>query len=186
AHPFAYARIIKIFHADVSYVGPGATEVTRQWRPVYVLQWVRWFEVDTSYPSGFQHRRHPRVQFVDANDPDETPFGFVDPGAVIRPSYLMPAFNDGETKRLLKPSPLARQPSASNRSDGLIFSITMFIDRAMYMRYLGGGVGHREQGVSVARSREHAKRSKRTAQNVDADEDYHRDDDYEAEGFARL
>ncbi|RDX45947.1 hypothetical protein OH76DRAFT_1532159 [Lentinus brumalis] len=29
AHPFAYARIIKIFHADVSYVGPGATEVTR-------------------------------------------------------------------------------------------------------------------------------------------------------------
>ncbi|RDX45946.1 hypothetical protein OH76DRAFT_916215 [Lentinus brumalis] len=37
----------------------------------------------------------------------------------------------------------------------------MFIDRDMYMRY-GDGVGHRGQGVSVARSREHAKRSKRT------------------------
>ncbi len=30
------------------------------------------------------------------------------------------------------------------------------------MRYLGGGVGHREQGMSVARSRQHASRIKRT------------------------
>ncbi len=129
AHPFAYARIINIFHADVSYVGPGATEATRQWRPVYVL-WVRWFEVDTSYPSGFQHRRHPRVQFVDANDPEEAPFGFVDPAAVIRASYLMPAFNNGETKHLLKPSPLARQSASLNLNDDtdfLYYYVCMYV-----------------------------------------------------------
>ncbi len=32
-HPFAYARVIKIFHADVCYGGPGATEASRTWRP---------------------------------------------------------------------------------------------------------------------------------------------------------
>ncbi|KAI0691284.1 hypothetical protein C8T65DRAFT_745490 [Cerioporus squamosus] len=37
-----------------------------------------------------------------------------------------------------------------------------FIDRDMYMRYLGGGVGHREQGVTLAHSRDHASRIKRT------------------------
>ncbi len=124
-HPFAYARVIKIFHADVRYVGPGATEASRRWSPLYVL-WVRWFELDTSYASGFQHRRLPRLQFVEANHSDIMPFGFVDPSCVIRASYLMPAFNHGETKHLLGPSTLARRP-VDNEADFLYYYVCMCV-----------------------------------------------------------
>ncbi|RPD52312.1 hypothetical protein L227DRAFT_589710 [Lentinus tigrinus ALCF2SS1-6] len=108
SHPFVYARVLKILHADVCYTGPGATSTTRRWRPMEVL-WVRWFEVDSTYDSGFQRRRLPRVQFVDVNNLDVVPFGFVDPEDVIRASYLMPAFDHGETNDLLGPSTLARR-----------------------------------------------------------------------------
>ncbi|TFK79623.1 hypothetical protein K466DRAFT_505253, partial [Polyporus arcularius HHB13444] len=180
-HPFAYARVIKIFHADVCYVGPGATEASRRWRPEYVL-WVRWFELDTSYASGFQHRRLPRLQFIDDDHPSLMPFGFVDPSSVLRAAYLMPAFNHGETKHFLsRPSPLARQPS-DNDADFMYYHVCMFVDRDTYMRYLGGGVGHREHGVSLARSQEHASRHKRTGRiHMEATAGWHTDSESEDE-----
>ncbi len=108
-HPFCYARVLKVLHADVCYDGPGATSATCRWQPMEVL-WVRWFELDQTYKSGFKYRRLPRVQFVDAHDSEILPFGFADPEDVIRASYLMPAFDHGETNELLGPSPLARRP----------------------------------------------------------------------------
>ncbi|KAI0684253.1 hypothetical protein C8T65DRAFT_593884, partial [Cerioporus squamosus] len=122
-HPFAYARVIKILHADVCYTGPDATAASRRWRPLNIL-WVRWFELDTSYVSGFQHRRLPRLQFVDADHPSLNPFGFIDPSNVLRASYLMPAFNHGETKHLLGPSPLARRPM-DNDADFMYYYVCM-------------------------------------------------------------
>ncbi len=142
---------------------------------------MRWFEFDTSYASGFQHRRLPRLQFIDTDHPNLMPFGFVDPSSVLRAAYLMPAFNHGETKHFLsRPSPLARQPD-DNDTDFMYYYVCMyvthhvcaaqhthtlclcrFVYRDTYMRHLGGGIGHREQGVSLARSQEHALRHKRT------------------------
>lgn len=177
SHPFLYARVLKIFHADVCYVGPGATRGARKWRPVYVL-WVRWFEVDPTYSSGFRDRRLPRIQFVSKENSDVLPFGFVDPEQVLRASYIMPAFDHGETKDLLGPSTLARR--AIDEGSNFVYhyvcmcvnlhyysvlylpQLCSFIDRDMYMRYLGGGVGHREQGITIAASREHALRNRHT------------------------
>lgn len=39
--------------------------------------------------------------------------------------------------------------------------IFSYADRDLYMRYLGGGVGHRENGVDVHTSKEHAQRWRR-------------------------
>lgn len=89
----------------------------------------------------------------------------------MRASNLMPAFDHGETDEYLGPSTLARQPDDEDYdSTFFMFLCTSiytcisirsfkysahnrFVDRDMYMRYLGGGIGHREQGVSLATSR---------------------------------
>ncbi|OSD02519.1 hypothetical protein PYCCODRAFT_1477774 [Trametes coccinea BRFM310] len=158
--PYWYGRVIDIFHAYVRYDGPGATSATRQWQRLDFL-WVRWYENDPTYPSGFQERRLPRMQFIDANDRDSLPFGFLDPRDVIRAAYLMPAFAHGTTYDLLGPSRLARR-GQDTEEDYRYYYVGIFADRDMYMRHLGGGVGHRGAGVSLAQSREHAHRRERT------------------------
>ncbi|KAI0363088.1 hypothetical protein BV20DRAFT_959006, partial [Pilatotrama ljubarskyi] len=107
-HPYLYARIVNIFHAQVRYTGPGATRRMREWRRMEFL-WVRWFEEDPEYPSGFQERRLPRVRFVDAGMAGTSAFGFVDPSDVLRAAFLMPAFAYGTSSELLGHSPLARK-----------------------------------------------------------------------------
>ncbi len=114
-HQFWYARVIGVYHANVRYVGPNNTRASSSWRRVHFL-WVRWFERDLSYPCGFQHRRHPRIRFVDATDPDAVPFSFIDPADIVRAAYIMPGMAHGETDGLLGHSPLARrcQPAGSD------------------------------------------------------------------------
>ena len=112
--PFWYARVLDIFHAKVRYVGPGATRGMQQWQDISFL-WVRWFERDTQYPAGFEHRRLPRLRFMDAEDPDSSAFGFIDPYDVVCASYLMPAFAHGVTEDLLPgASPLARRDGSDD------------------------------------------------------------------------
>ncbi|KAH9937829.1 uncharacterized protein BXZ73DRAFT_89249 [Epithele typhae] len=154
---YSYARVIDIFHVYVSYVGPGSTAYTQRSHRLDVLR-VRWFEHDPTYQSGFAHRRLPRVKFVPHEDP--TAFGFLDPACVIRASYLLPAFDMGRTQELLPPSPLARVTSGDKDDEDFAgFHVCMFVDRDMYMRYLGGGVGHREEFITVEQSRMHALRA---------------------------
>ncbi|KAI0643889.1 hypothetical protein C8Q79DRAFT_1002431 [Trametes meyenii] len=107
-HLYWYARVLDIFHAHVRYTGPGTTRAMREGQHMDFL-WVRWFRLDDSALSGFQARRLPRLSFMDANDPDNTPFGFVDPRDVIRGAHILPAFDHGVTDDLLGPSELARR-----------------------------------------------------------------------------
>ncbi|KAI0691874.1 hypothetical protein C8T65DRAFT_533253, partial [Cerioporus squamosus] len=131
--PFAYAHVVRIFHADVRYTGPGSTG--KQWEHIEFL-WVRWFSRDpTDTHSGFRHRRLPRITFN--SDP---PFGFVDPACVLRGAYMIPAWKYGITDQLLP-------ANSVGRADGLDYNYeayytSFFVDRDMYMRFLGGGVGH--------------------------------------------
>ncbi|KAI1787852.1 hypothetical protein LXA43DRAFT_1097859 [Ganoderma leucocontextum] len=162
--PYWYARVINIFHANVRYIGPDGTRAQQKWQRVDFL-WVRWFERDTSYRAGFQHRRLPLLHFMNANDPDNAPFGFVDPDDVIRAAYLIPAFNHGSTKDLLGPSTLARRLADDGDDDDdycshyvCLFFIYNFADRDIYMRHLGGGVGHRGVGINIETSKQHARR----------------------------
>ena len=123
-HPYWYARILDIFHANVSYDGPGSSPATEWWQRLKFL-WVRWFELDLDHPHGFKHRRLPRVRFVAEDDPEASPFGFVDPDDVVRAAYLMPAFSMERTDALLGPSPLARHIDKAADDDWCAFDVSM-------------------------------------------------------------
>ncbi|KAI0701453.1 hypothetical protein C8T65DRAFT_579653, partial [Cerioporus squamosus] len=132
-HPFWYARVIGIFHANVRYTGPGSTRTSSRWQRVDLV-WVRWFERDQSHPCGFAHRRLPRLQFVDANDPDGIPFSFLDPADIVRAAYVMPAPAHGQTDGLLNPSPLARRCKWDGIDDDYYYYYaSMCVSACMYL-----------------------------------------------------
>jgi hypothetical protein len=100
-HPFWYARVIGIFHANVQY-----RKQTDNWQTVHFL-WVCWFgrseaaNIRISQP--INKHQLDWVGFVTESDDTEA-FGFLDPSTVIRSCHLIPAFNDGQTDELMGPS----------------------------------------------------------------------------------
>ncbi|TBU42748.1 hypothetical protein BD309DRAFT_865692, partial [Dichomitus squalens] len=126
--PFWYACVLNIFHANVRYTGPGSTRATGKWQRIDFV-WVRWFERDLSYSAGFQHRRLHRLQFIDAHDPDNIPFSFIDPDDIIQSAYLIPAFEHGGTTDLLGTSKLARRlkDDGEDNDDWCYFYVCMYV-----------------------------------------------------------
>jgi hypothetical protein len=102
-HPFWFARVIGIFHVNVSFRG----KVT-----LMHLLWVRWFGTDYKYKSGFKHRRLPRIGFL-ANEA----MGFVNPDDVIRAAHIIPAFAHGRSDAYLDGPSIARIPEAESRDE---------------------------------------------------------------------
>jgi hypothetical protein len=149
-HPYWYGRIIGVFHACVKHTGPASK--TSDSQQVNFL-WVRWFGRDLTYRSGFKAKRLPRIGFIDSSDA----FGFVDPREVIRGVHLIPAFAYGKTSDLLSHS-IARNPREKDldwnyyyvnmwvihfrRNFNHINFYPRMVDRDMFMRYHGGGIGH--------------------------------------------
>ena len=111
AHPYIYARVIRIFHVNVRLYDSPMQEFER----VDVL-FVRYFRLDRSRPGGFAAKRLHRVQFVPCADADQEAFGFIDPAQVIRGSHLIPAFAFGRTNSLLGPS-MARDVAANEPAE---------------------------------------------------------------------
>ncbi|KAJ7883868.1 hypothetical protein B0H14DRAFT_3857221 [Mycena olivaceomarginata] len=162
SHPFSYFRILGVFHVDVVHNIPDATKFPTS---IEVL-WVRRLRRDTTYRAGFKAKRLHRLQFVPGDDP--TAFGFLNPDEVIRGVHLIPAFAHGRTHELLTRSLNSDDHGSSSdlfdfedeedqlewRSLALAHEenhdegewryhyVNMFADRDMYMRYVGGGVGH--------------------------------------------
>ncbi|KJA14473.1 hypothetical protein HYPSUDRAFT_114921, partial [Hypholoma sublateritium FD-334 SS-4] len=136
SHPFEYARIIGIFHVDVVHPvpeksGPTTTSIE--------IIWVRRFRIDTTYSSaGFKKKRLHRLEFLPASDPQA--FGFVHPDEIIRGAHLIPAFHYGGTDQFLSGVSIAR--NEDEYDDYRYFYVNIFVDRDMYMRYAGGGIGH--------------------------------------------
>ncbi|KDR69150.1 hypothetical protein GALMADRAFT_230924 [Galerina marginata CBS 339.88] len=133
-HPFEYARVIGIFHLDAVYNKDGASDVSE----TYDVLWVRWYRRDTSYRAGFERKRLHRIEFVPSDDPGA--FGFLNPDEVIRAAHLIPAFYHGATESLLKGLSVAR--GEGEIDDWRYFYVNLFVDRDMYMRYAGNGIGH--------------------------------------------
>lgn len=106
-HPFCYARIIGIFHANVIYTGPGLLDY--QPRRLEFL-WIRWFE-PIERPSDGSDLALEALRFVPIMA-DEA-FGFVDPSDVIRSCHLIPAFATGK----LHPDGVAMSCSAQDGAD---------------------------------------------------------------------
>ncbi|TFY53731.1 hypothetical protein EVG20_g9986 [Dentipellis fragilis] len=113
-HPFWYARVLGIYHANVYYGR-------------------------TAAPEGAEFsRKLDRIGFVPEDDPSGA-FGFLDPGQVLRACHLIPAFAYGLTTDLLGPS---KMRDSVLKGDWTNYYVSRFVDRDMMMRYLGWGVGH--------------------------------------------
>ncbi|KAL6306020.1 hypothetical protein BKA93DRAFT_913438 [Sparassis latifolia] len=136
AHPFWYARILGIFHASVIHLGLHAAD--RSQRDMAFL-WVRWFGIDPDFRYGSKVARLPKIGFIP--ETDSSAFGFLDPSVVIRGCHLIPAFADGRTKELLAFSQSIARPRGESE-DWVSYYVNIFVDRDMFMRYHGGGVGH--------------------------------------------
>ncbi|TFY56610.1 hypothetical protein EVJ58_g7535 [Rhodofomes roseus] len=135
SHPYWYARIIGIYHADVLRIGDGVTDHSIQ---SMEFLWVRWFGIDPEYRYGARVARLPKIGFVPLSD--NLAFGFLDPSLIIRACHLMAAFADGRTTELLPVHTIARSPA--EHDDWVSYYVGIFADRDMFMRYDGGGVGH--------------------------------------------
>ncbi|KAJ7712525.1 hypothetical protein B0H14DRAFT_679246, partial [Mycena olivaceomarginata] len=132
-HPFYYARILGVFHCDVVYNDNGTQTPAV---PVSFL-WVRRFRIDRSFKAGFKRKRLHRIEFMPDDEPDA--YGFVDPDEVIRASHLIPAFAHGPTE----PVPYTSLGRKGDEFDDWRYHyVNFFVDRDMFMRYFGGGVGH--------------------------------------------
>ncbi|KAJ8457369.1 hypothetical protein ONZ51_g11576 [Trametes cubensis] len=128
-YPWSYARVLGIHHTLVHV--PGEHDPLR----IEFLH-VRWFETDTDWTSGSETRRLERISFVPWTSGDA--FGFVDPMHVIRACHLVPAFRHGRTAQYLPPNTLYQVPGG----DWMYFYVNRFVDRDMFVRHLGCGVGH--------------------------------------------
>ncbi|KAK7682685.1 hypothetical protein QCA50_014068 [Cerrena zonata] len=135
-HPFSYARVIGIYHAEVVHILPGNQA------NVHTVQFLRvhWYRRDTTFKAGFQHRRLNRIELMSHDEPGA--FGFIDPDDVIRGVHVIPAFHYG-TKIGIETEDSGSINSASPLfTPWTYYYVNCFVDRDMYMRFRGGGVGH--------------------------------------------
>ena len=107
-HPFSYARVLGIFHANIIYTGPGSKDFLS--RRVEFL-WVWWFEVLQDCSSMWEHDVLDTVRFLPMADQDA--FGFVDPADVLRGCHIIPSFTDGR----LHPDGVAMSHCSRNSDD---------------------------------------------------------------------
>ncbi|KAF8834465.1 hypothetical protein BDN67DRAFT_914959, partial [Paxillus ammoniavirescens] len=88
-HPFCYARVLAIYHANVIYTGPESRDYQAQH---FKFLWVRWFEL-LDHPAGWDNFALDKARFVLMKCLDT--FGFIDPADVLRSCHIIPAITDG-------------------------------------------------------------------------------------------
>nr|GAT45241.1 predicted protein [Mycena chlorophos] len=146
-HPFRYAQIIGIYHADVIHNVPGASAAAKRMEFLHV----RWYHLEAVWRGRdcFKRRRLYRVQFLPADDPNA--FGFVNPDDVIRAAHLIPSFKSGKTTALLPTDSIGRlaRDGLDEGEDWEWYCVNPFPDRDMVMRYRGCGVGHYRVDIPV-------------------------------------
>ena len=108
SHPFWYAQVLGVFHAEVQHTGPRSQGLRPTSMP---FLWVRWLGVVPGRSFGRKQAKLPKIGFVP--DSDDFAFGFLDPSLVLRGCHLMPAFVDGKATDLL-----ATQECTEARPDG--------------------------------------------------------------------
>jgi hypothetical protein len=91
-HPFSYARVLGIYHANVVYKGPGMVNYQPQ-RLEFL--WVRWYRTVETLSAGWSARKLDLIQFPSMTEEDA--FGFVDPSDVLRCCHIIPAFARGKS-----------------------------------------------------------------------------------------
>lgn len=97
-HPYWYAQVLGIFHAQVLHIDPRQGLQSSQPQHMEFL-WVRWLGTEPNYRSGPRHAKLPKVGFVPEDD--DMAFGFLDPSVILRACHLIPNFARGKTQNLL-------------------------------------------------------------------------------------
>ncbi|KAG9103428.1 hypothetical protein FRC06_010846 [Ceratobasidium sp. 370] len=108
--------------------------------------WVRWLDYDEGQPGGWDVGRLDRVSYGKCRNDSELldAFGFIDPGNIVRASHLIPDFSSGIHCTI--PNKIAASVAYdSEEGDWGYYYVSRFVDRDMFMRYLGGGIGHYNQ-----------------------------------------
>ena len=77
-HPFYYARVLGIYHVNVSYMKEGMQDYTPR---TMKFLWVRWFEYDGNRSVAWADLRLDSVRFPPMAS--EGAFGFVDPNDIL-------------------------------------------------------------------------------------------------------
>ncbi|KAF8556416.1 hypothetical protein OG21DRAFT_1437003 [Imleria badia] len=138
-HPYWYVQVIKIFHVMVQR---REDQYSCFKKPIRMdVLFIRWFQMDSNYLAGWDAKRLYRLQFFE-KDRSSDAFGFMDPDLVIRGVHLIPGFGYGETNNYLDQS-FVRQADSGSNTDWRYFYVNIFVDRDMFMRFCGGGVGHK-------------------------------------------
>jgi hypothetical protein len=90
-HPFRYARVLGVYHANIIYVGPGMLN----YQPHRLeFLWVRWYKAMETTRTGWDAQKLDRIQFFPVAD--KGAFGFINPSDVLRGCHLVPAFASGK------------------------------------------------------------------------------------------
>lgn len=96
-HPFRYARVFGIYHANVYFGDHFESHPER-----IDFLFVRWFKHDPEWQGGPGSCRLDHLSWVPGHS--TSAFGFLDPACVVRACHLIPAFAQGLTTHLLGPS----------------------------------------------------------------------------------
>ena len=122
-HPYWYARILGIYHADVRYIGLNRTVCREPQRMEFLF--VRWFGRDRTPRPGWKTKRLIRLGFVPGND--ETAFGFIDPTQVIRSVHLIPAFAWGHTTEFIPQKSVIARGTKEPEQDWQLYYLDMHV-----------------------------------------------------------
>ncbi|KAI0028039.1 hypothetical protein K488DRAFT_59706 [Vararia minispora EC-137] len=133
-HPFRYARVHGIYHANIFL--PGEAKAQR-----IDFLFVRWFTIDHTQKGGPLTKRLDRISYVDERS--GSAFGFLDPAEIIRACHLLPTFSAGKTHGMV--SKASHLQDFADGSDWRYYYVSRFVDRDMMQRYLGWGIGHRNR-----------------------------------------
>ncbi|KAH7904506.1 hypothetical protein BJ138DRAFT_1019068 [Hygrophoropsis aurantiaca] len=133
-HPFWYARVLGIYHANVIYTGPGMLDYNP--RRMEFL-WVRWYEIVEEHMAGWDACQLDRIRFPPMAT--DGAFGFLDPKDVLRGCHIIPAFADGKVHA----DGAGLSHCIHDSEDWKGYFVNRFVDRDMTMRYHWGlGIGH--------------------------------------------
>lgn len=113
-HPYLYARVLGIYHANVVYTGPGSLDYTPH-RMDFL--WVRWYD----YREGENEARLGQLSFPPITS--ERAFGFVDPANVVRGCHIIPRFSQGKRH----PSGVGFSKLARDSRDWVTYYISRYI-----------------------------------------------------------
>ncbi|KAH6897581.1 hypothetical protein BKA70DRAFT_1116289, partial [Coprinopsis sp. MPI-PUGE-AT-0042] len=125
SHPYRYARVLQIFHADVCFVGT-LQDGQRNYNTHRIdFLWVRWFCLAPS--GGSEPSSLERLQFEPLGQSNS--FAFLDPNQVIRTVHLIPQF----AKSKLPKTNISAW--TGEKQQWRYYYVNRYADRDLYMRY---------------------------------------------------